>query len=112
MSYHSLQDVLDEIEDGLLVKGMVPTALMDFVDESNIDSVIAGLPSDHRAFVLDWAHEVAFAPESELIHIAGVTNIGEIRPEDGGHARQSIFFGALRGWFERHTWPESERTRL
>lgn len=106
MSYHSLQEVLDEIEDGLLVKGMVPTALMDFVDESNVDSVIAGLPLDYRAFVLDWARDVAFAPESELIHLAGVTNIGDIRPEDKQHARQSIFFSALRGWFDRHTWPE------
>lgn len=106
MSYRSLQEVLDEIEDGLLVKGMVPTALMDFVDEENVDLVIASLPSGHRAFVLDWAREVAFAPESEIIHIAGVTNIGDIRPEDKEHARQGIFLRALRGWFDRHIWPE------
>jgi hypothetical protein len=85
---------------------MVPTALMDFVDESNVDSVIAGLPPDYRTFVLRWARDVAFAPESELIHIAGVTNQRDIRPEDKQHPRQSVYFAALRGWFDRHSWSE------
>jgi hypothetical protein len=79
---------------------------MDFVDDSNVDSVIAGLPSDCRTFVLEWARDVAFAPESELVHIVGQTNLGDIPPEDKQHPRQVVFFDALRGWFDRHTWPE------
>jgi hypothetical protein len=105
MSYRNLHEVLAEIEEGLLVRGMIPTALMDFVDESNVDSVIAGLPPDYRALVLDWARDVAFASESELIHITGETNLAEIRPEDKQHPREGAYFAALRGWFNRHSWP-------
>jgi hypothetical protein len=106
MSYRNLDEVLEELAEGTLVSGMIPNALMDFVDESNVEHVIAGLPRESRIFVLDWAHSVVFAPEHELIHIAGVSNLRDIRPEDKRNPRRPIFFGALRSWFDRHPWPE------
>jgi hypothetical protein len=102
MSYHSIEQVLQELEDDLLVVAMVPAALMDFVDESNIDEAIAALPEDSRLFVLDWARDVVFADESQLLHIAGVSNLRAIRPEDKRNPRRDIFFNALRTWLAKH----------
>ena len=107
MSYHTLEEVLQELEEGVLIPGMVPTALMDFVDESNVEQVLAGLPEEHRAFVLDWARDVAFAPESQIVHIAGLANLSDMRPEDRKNPRRGIFFQALRSWFAKHSQPES-----
>jgi hypothetical protein len=108
MSYRSLDEVVRDLEEGSLVSGMIPVALMDFVDERNVDHVIAELPSEHRAFVLEWAHVATFAPAHELLHLSGVSNLSDIRPEDNVHPREEVFFRALRSWFGRHPWPEPE----
>jgi len=107
MSYANLDEVLAELNEGTLVSGMVPHALMDFLSESNIEEVMSGLPHEYRTFVLEWAHDVAFAPERELLNIAGVTNLSEMRVEDKGHPRRNIVFGVFRDWFERHPWPQA-----
>jgi hypothetical protein len=107
MTYQNLQEILEELEEGTLVYGMVPTALMAFVDDTNIDLVIAELPRDVREFVIDWAHEVAFAPEDDLLHIVGQTNLGDTRSEADNNPRRSSFLSALRGWFTRHSRPVS-----
>jgi hypothetical protein len=85
----------------------VPAALMDFVDESNVDQVVARLPARHRAFVLEWAHGVVFSPKHELIHLWGGSNLSEIVPEDLVHPREDAAFNAFRAWFDRHPWPAS-----
>jgi hypothetical protein len=109
MTYQNLQEVLEELEEGTLVYGMVPTALMDFVDDTNIDLVIAELPRDVREFVLDWAREVAFAREVDLLHIVGQTNLGDPQSDARPNPRRSSFLSALRGWFTRYSRPVSTK---
>lgn len=105
-SYHNLDEVLKALEDGTLVAAMIPHAMMDFLDESNVDQVISGLPGEYRTFVLEWAHGAVTAPEHELLNLAGVSNLTEIRHEDTQHPREEAFYHALRSWFDRHPWPE------
>lgn len=102
MNYRTLEDVLQEVEEGTLVAGMIPAALMDFVDEANVDLVMSGLPQEVRDFVLEWAREVVFTPEDQLLHIVGQSNLSDIRPEDRRNPYRARFFDALRSWFARH----------
>jgi hypothetical protein len=107
MTYQNLQEVLEELEEGTLVYGMVPTALMDFVDDTNIDLVIAKLPGGLREFVLDWAREVAFAHEGDLVQLVGETNMDNIRYDVERNSRRSSFLNVLRSWFKRQAQPVS-----
>jgi len=106
MRYHSLDEVLADLDSGMLVTVMIPDALMDFIDEGNVEEVIAKLPAKHRPFVLEWAHGAIYSQASERINLAGITNLGPVRSEDLQHPREAVTFAAFRSWFERHRWPD------
>jgi hypothetical protein len=98
--------MLADLEEGLIVPINLPAALMDVLDESNVDHILAALPARHRQFVLEWAHGAVFSPDHELIHLAGVSNLTDLRPEDMTHPREGESLAAFRAWFDRHQWPE------
>jgi hypothetical protein len=98
--------MISDLDSGMLVTAMIPNALMDFLDESNVEEVIERLSEKHRPFVLEWAHGALFSPASELIDIFGITKMGPVRPEDLHHPREALALAAFRVWFERHHWPD------
>lgn len=103
MSYSTLEEVLADLEEGVLVRGMIPTALMDFANESNIEAVIAGLPFAYRSYFLDWAKRIVSASPDQIITVAGLSNMREMHPEELRHPQEEAFMQALRGWFEKHS---------
>jgi hypothetical protein len=100
VKYRNLDELLADWNAGNIARYQINLGLFDFLDESNVHLVIAGLPADHRDEFLEWARRVAIADPDELITLWGGTALGP-HPEGPWHEREAEVLRALRAYFSR-----------
>jgi hypothetical protein len=79
-------------EEGLLIRGEVPSRLMRVINEANVDEVIGNLSPEVREIFIEFAK----------IHYLGGELISLERPELDEGPLPAKSLAAVRSWFQRH----------
>jgi hypothetical protein len=104
-----LKSVMEAWESCNLVRGEIPIAICEFLDESNVDLVIDELPEPYRGEFLEWAADATSTPPEQWRLVRLGTHLQPPTADEQIFQRRHQVHDALKGWFQRH--PDEKREK-
>lgn len=102
-----VQEVLELWDNGLLSNGEVLTKIVDVLNRSNIDEVVAELPVEWRdQLVAEFMTRAAVRSPEDLIDIVGGVLAWEVEPDSAKQARMREEYDRGRQREREHYWNE------